>query len=234
MLDRAVELTLFSGGTGGATANDGLRDEPGLNITAVVSVADSGRSSGKVRIEYGPHGAYLPPGDINKVLFALSKLPAAEKEVHYKTFFERYDKLDGFEGGERMEGHYLANLLFPVLTMQTKNPLTAIEIFRRMWKVEAKVLPSTLDDITLRAVLANGQEIVGETAIDTRNEFLEHPISRIYLKPSGKIYPELYKAIIKADLILLAPGDFYTSLMPCLEIEGVPEAICESKEKAQD
>ncbi len=209
-------VVVIGGGTGSYTALQGLKRYTDL-LTAVVSVADDGGSSGRLRDEFG----HLPPGDLRKCLLALSPSDEAG-EVLRRLLDYRFDR------GEGLDGHNFGNLLLTALTEVTGGPELAIREVSRLLQIRGRVLPVTLHDTRLVAELDDGTVIRGEANIDVRTVKLEVPIRRVYLDPEPEVYPETREALLQADVIVIGPGDLYTTVLPNLLVRGVPQAIRES------
>ena len=208
----------IGGGTGIYAVLTGLRSYT-AGITAVVSMADNGGSSGRLRDEFG----YLPPGDVRRCLVALA---SDEESMLLRKLFEYR-----FERGLGLNGHTFGNLLLTALTDILGSTDRAIVEAGYLLRIRGQVLPVTLDSSTLCARLADGHVIRGETDIDVRKAHHDVPISEVYLEPGAAANPEAVEAIENADLIVLGPGDLYTSVIPNLLIRGIPEAIRASKAK---
>jgi uncharacterized cofD-like protein len=209
-----ARIVVLGGGTGLFTALTGLKRHD-VDLTAIVTMADSGGSSGRLRDEFG----YLPAGDVRRCLVAL----AADDKVNLllRQLFEyRFDR-----GGD-LAGHNFGNLLLTALVGLTGSMDHAIIEAARLLRVEGRVLPVTLGSSHLYAVLADGRTIEGEGAIDTRQE--DTPIERVYLDPPVEGTPEACEAIQQADMVVIGPGDLYTSLLPNLLTSGIREAIAAS------
>ncbi len=213
-----LKVVVLGGGTGIYAVLTGLRRYT-ANITAVVSMSDNGGSSGRLRDEFG----YLPPGDVRRCLVALA---SDEDAMLLRQLFEyRFDR------GVGLNGHTFGNLLITALTDILGGTDKAIDEAGHLLGIRGSVLPVTLSDTTLCALLADGHEIYGETNIDIRKEHHDVPISRVYLRPEAHANPAVLDTIAAADLIVLGPGDLYTSVMPNLLVKGVPEAIAASPAK---
>lgn len=214
------KVVVIGGGTGTYQVLVGLKRYPNLNLSAVVAMSDSGGSTGRLRQEF----RMFPPGDIRRALLALSSLPIREKTLQ-KLFDFR------FENGQELRGHSLGNIFLAALTQITGSPYRAIEEAHRILNVSGHVLPVTLDNTHLGAILVDGTRIFGETKIDIREEKPEVPIKTVFLRPRPRITPVAREAIIAARLIVLGPGDLYTSIIPNLLVGGVKEAMAKSKGK---
>ena len=180
-------------------------------------MTDSGGSSGRLRNELG----HLPPGDLRRCLMALAD--GAEASNLMRRLFDYR-----FSAGDGLSGHSFGNLLLAALTEVTGDTITAIHEAARILGVKDTVLPVTLTRATLCARLVDGSELVGESAIDLRDDNLEVPIDYIRLDPKAYVYPPVLDAIAGADAIVLGPGDIYTSVLPNLLVEDVAQAINES------
>lgn len=216
---RRPKIVVLGGGTGTYVVLSGLRDFP-VDLTAVVSMADSGGSSGRLRDEFG----ILPPGDVRRALLALSALPL--EKVNLRQLFDYR-----FSNGNGLAGHSFGNLFLTALTHITGREDLAIEEAAKILDVHGQVLPVTLDHAHLGARLEDGTIIKGETNIDIRRVRPELRILDVFLDPPAKVFPAAARAILVADLIVLGPGDLYTSLVPNLLVEGVNQAIAKSAGK---
>ena len=214
------KVVVIGGGTGTYQVLVGLKRYKNLDLSAVVAMSDSGGSTGVLRQEFG----MFPPGDVRRALLALSSLPIREKTLE-KLFDFR------FTNGKTLRGHSLGNIFLAALTQITGSPKRAIEEAERIFAVSRRVLPVTLENTNLCAVLEDGTRIFGETHIDVRDEKPDVPIKTVFLQPRPRIFSGAREAIISADLIVLAPGDLYTSIIPNLLVDGVNQAIAKSQAK---
>ena len=216
-----MRFVCIGGGTGLFTLLPGLKGTfPSAEITAVVSMMDSGGSTGRLRDEFG----YLPPGDIRKCLVALSNAPQVLRQVmEYR-----------FAAGEGLKGHNLGNLILTALkdimpgTPEEKE-YRAIEAMAEMLNIHGNVYPVTLQDCHLKATLEDGTVIRGETNIDVPKHDANKRIATLELDPPAHIFERTRDAIVKADAIVIGPGDLYTSVLPNLVVSGVKEAIKEAR-----
>ncbi len=211
------KFVVIGGGTGSFTLLKGLKKYTD-QITAVVSMFDSGGSTGKLRDEFG----ILPPGDVRRCLVALS---ADEDGTIRKLFDYRFDK-DG-----SLNGHSFGNLFLTALTKITGNEVEAIKECSHILNIKGKVLPVTIDNSTLCAVLEDGKIIKGETNIDIPKHNGNLHIDSVFLEPEAYVFSEVVDEILEADIIVIGPGDLYTSVIPNLLVKGVSEAIQQSKAK---
>jgi len=215
---RKPKIVAIGGGTGLPTIMEGLREYTD-NLTMIVTVTDSGRSSGMLRDDLN----VLPPGDLRNCLISLSNSDKLMKEL----FQYRFDN-------GSLNGHNFGNLFIAALTKITGSFERAIIEAGKILKLKGKVLPSTFDNIHVCAELENGEIIEQENNIIDRNNLEVHlrsPIKRIFLKPSAKANEKALIEIKNADLIVLCPGSLYTSVITNLLVDGMAEAINESKAK---
>ena len=207
-----IKVVTIGGGTGLSVLLRGLKKYP-LEITAVVTVADDGGSSGKIRSDMN-----IPsPGDIRNVIAALSDVePYLEKMFQYR-----------FNSGE-VKGHPVGNLMIAAMTDIHGDFSTAVKVMSRILNVRGTVLPTTNDIATLNAVLSDGEIIRGESSITKAGGVIDH----VYITPSRvKPNEDVLKAIEEADYIIMGPGSLYTSIIPNLVISNVSEKIRESNAK---
>ncbi len=210
-LNRGPAIVAIGGGTGLSTLLSGLK-RYSTNLTAVVTVADDGGSSGVLRREFG----VAPPGDIRNCLAALS----TEEPLLTRLFQYR------FRSGSGLEGHSFGNLFLTALTAITGSLESAITASSRVLAVQGQVVPATNADVRLWAELENGERIEGESRIGKA----ESPIIRLGCTPEQPpALPRALEAIANADLIVLGPGSLYTSLLPNLLVPELVSAISRSK-----
>jgi uncharacterized cofD-like protein len=210
-LNRGPSIVAIGGGTGLSTLLSGLK-RYSSHITAIVTVADDGGSSGVLRRELG----VLPPGDIRNCLAALS----TEEPLLTRLFQYR------FSAGSGLEGHSFGNLFLSALSAITGSLETAITASSRVLAVQGQVVPATNADVRLWAELEDGTRIEGESAIGKARS----PIVRMGCLPEKPpALPRALEAIAHADLILLGPGSLYTSLLPNLLVPELVTAIQRSR-----
>ncbi|MBU0618840.1 YvcK family protein [Patescibacteria group bacterium] len=211
------KIVVIGGGTGSAVVLSGLREYP-VDLTAIVAVTDSGGSTGRLRTEFG----FLPVGDMRQCLAALAK--GNKSEYIRKLLLYRFDK------GKGLEGHNLGNLILTALTDISSSEPKAVEVAAQIFRLEGRILPITTKNIQLMAVYENGKTVIGEHEIDEPKQGGKR-IIKLLTKPEAVIYKEAKKAILAADLIILGPGDLYTSILPNLIINGVRKTFLLSKAK---
>ena len=193
----------------------GLKKYP-VKISAICAMLDSGGSSGRLRKDY----SIISPGDIRRAFIALANTsPVVENLFNYR-----------FQTGE-LKGHNFANLFITALELSSSNYEEVCDEMHKMLNISHQVLPITLDDSQLFAVLENGEMISGETNIDIPKHDSSLKIEKVFLEPVAKIYPKAVKAINEADLIVIGPGDLYSSLAQILLVDGTSQAIAKSKAK---
>lgn len=212
ILEKGPKIVVVGGGTGLATMLKGLKNKTS-NITAIVTVADDGGSSGRLQEEFG----VLPPGDIRNCLVALSD----SGDLLSDLFQFR------FKQGTGLDGHNFGNLFITALARVTGDFASAIRESSKVLAIRGKVFPATLQTVKLVVKRENGTETVGECRI---REVKDSPVSKMRLMPSDcKATSESIEAIRGADAIILGPGSLYSSVMPNLLIEGIQREIVRSK-----
>jgi uncharacterized cofD-like protein len=205
---RGPRVVAIGGGTGMSTLLRGLKEYTS-NLAAIVTVADDGGSSGRLREEY----RILPPGDFRQCLVAL-----ADAEPLVKQLFNHR-----FENGS-LNGHSFGNLFIMAMAEVTGNFELAVRESGRVLAVRGDIIPSTLHDVTLVASV-NGTMVEGESKIPAQNGL----ISRVFLRPDNpELNPEAALALMHAEVIVVGPGSLYTSILPNLLVPGMVDAIRES------
>jgi uncharacterized cofD-like protein len=208
---RGPKIVVVGGGTGLGTILRGLK-EISSNLTAIVTVADDGGSSGRLRMEFG----ILPPGDIRNCLVAMADLePLMERLMQYR-----------FKSGSGLNGHNFGNLFLTVMTEITGDFEAAIKESSKVLAVRGQVLPATLQHVVLQAELVDGTLVSGESQISQS----QTAIRRVFLEPRDvKPVAEALTAIAEADLIILGPGSLFTSVIPNLLVAEITTAIKAAK-----
>jgi len=205
------KIVVIGGGTGLGTILRGLKTVP-LDITAIVTVADDGGSSGILREEMN----MPPPGDVRNVLVAL-----ADREPLLQSLFQHR-----FRNGNGLAGHSLGNLLIAGMQEITGDFVTAVKALSRVLAVRGNVLPAANSSIRLIAKMEDGTIVNGESKIPKMNK----KIDRVMLDPEDiEALPEAIQAIEEADLVLVGPGSLYTSVIPNLLVKEIQSALKESK-----
>lgn len=207
VLQQGPKIVVVGGGSGLGTILRGLKKITS-NLTAIVTVADDGGSSGRIRKEFG----ILPPGDIRNCLIALADIePLMEQLMQYR-----------FNGGTGLAGHSFGNLFLAAMTEITGDFDQAIRASSQVLAVRGRVLPSTLENVILQAELVDGSIIRGESAIGK----CPARIRQLTMEPGEVLpVPEAITAIDEADIIILGPGSLYTSVIPNLLVKDTAEAI---------
>ncbi len=210
-LVRGPKVVAVGGGTGIPTLLRGMKSYTS-NITAVVTVADDGGSSGRLRSEFG----ILPPGDIRNCLVALADTePLMEKLFQHR-----------FEQGNGLAGHPFGNLFILAMSEATGNFYDAVRACSQVLAIRGRVMPSTLDQVILKAQLSDGRVVEGESQLGRSGV----PIGRVFLESVAHGDPirplgDALEAIEQADVIVLGPGSLYTSIIPNLMVPGLADAI---------
>lgn len=216
-----TKLLTLGGGSGQFALLSGLRDIPDIDITAVVSMVDSGGSTGRLRDEFG----ILPPGDILKCIVALSPHREVARILLLKRFIE----------DRRLRGHNAGNLLLTMLSRYAGSFPAGVQALAEILDVRGRILPVTIDPGTLVAELTDGTRIFGEKAIDVPRGTQREKIRDVFLVPhhseSISVYPPVIDAAWWADYIIIGPGDLFTSIIPGLIVPGVVEAFKKSRGK---
>ncbi len=209
------KVVTIGGGTGSFMLLSGLRDYP-IKLSAIVSMADNGGSSGVHRDELG----VLPPGDVRQCLVALSDSPEIMRRLMSYRFSEGH-----------LNGESFGNIFLSALQKVTGDFAHAVREASEILDVRGTVVPVTGDDTHLYALLKNGKTLRGEDTINTSLKLEKVGIEEIYLKPEAVANPEAVKAILGADLIIIGPGNHYCSIVPNLLVKGIPEALRKTRAK---
>jgi len=214
MSKKIKKIICLGGGTGVSVVLSGLKKYP-LDLTAIVTMFDSGGSSGKLRKELG----ILSLGDVRQCLVALSNENNLTDLFHYR-----------FEKGT-LKGHNFGNLLIAVAIGATGNLNKAIEKIAKILNIKGKVVPVTLEMADIIAVLKNNKKIKEEEKIINYPYLSRIGVKKLFLEPKVKANPKAISAIKNANLIVIAPGKFYTSIIPIFLIKGISEAVRKSLAK---
>jgi uncharacterized cofD-like protein len=215
----SLPILTIGGGSGQFVLLSGLRRAGRFSITAVVSMVDSGGSTGRLRSEFG----ILPPGDLLKCILALSP----HQELARNLLLKRFQK------DRRLRGHDAGNMLLTMLARYTGSFPAGVQALAEILDVEGRILPVTTDEATLVAELTDGSRIFGEQAIDMPRGTQREKIRAVYLVPHHtdrvRVHPPVIDAIRCARLIVIGPGDLFTSIIPNLLVPGVAEALQQAR-----
>lgn len=210
MTQDKAKVAVIGGGTGLSVLLRGLKTFP-VDISAIITVADDGGSSGRLREELN----IPPPGDIRNVLVALSEVEPLFEEL----FQHRFDK------GAGLSGHSLGNLLLAGMSAVMGDFSKGVQEMSRVLNVKGRVIPVSNEHLTLHARFRDGTTCRGESKIP----LIGKPIERVYLEPANPIpSPEAIQALEEANLIILGPGSLYTSIIPNLMVPGIREGLVSS------
>lgn len=212
-----IKFVVIGGGTGTYSVLSGLKKYT-KNITAIVSMVDSGGSAKKERDEWG----LLPSSDVRKSLIALADVSTRNALILRKLFQYRYDQ------GIGVAGMTFGNLFLVALANLLGSQAKAIEKAGQILRISGKVLPVTLDKVDLVATYEDETVVVGEHFIDEPRHDGKLTIKRLTTKPTATVSPEVEEAILESDAIIIGPGGFYTTTIANLVIGGVSEAISKS------
>lgn len=205
------KIVLIGGGTGSFTLLQALKNWT-INITAIVNMCDDGGSSGELRDELG----VLPPGDIRQCLVALSNQLETRDLFSYRF------------GDGKFNGHPVGNIILSALELQLGSFSQAVKVVADFLQITGQVLPVSNDNHTL--VMEDGSVVIkGENQITTHQ--IRHQDAKVYLNPLATLNPEAKQAIKLADMVVIAPGNVYGSLLPALSVIGMSEALASSKAK---
>lgn len=205
------KVVVIGGGTGLPVLLRGLKHHP-VSLSAIVTVADDGGSSGRLRKDLD----IPPPGDIRNVLAALSDVePLVEQMFQHR-----------FKTTNELAGHSLGNLIIAAMTNITGDFVHAVQEMSRVLNVRGTVLPAAKESVVLHAEMSDGTIVSGESAIPLAKK----EITRVFLTPAKvETLPETLQAIEEADLILIGPGSLYTSIIPNLLVPGIQTALQKAK-----
>ena len=209
---RELKVGCFGGGTGLPSLLGGLKTNPWVHADAVVTMFDSGGSSGVLRDELG----VLPPGDILKCALALARNSREARRV----LLARLPTLEH----ARLGGHTGGNLLLSMMQRYSGDFLPAIDGLRALLGCRGRVWPVSVQQASVCAEYADGSMTRGEVEVDAAQSS-GRPVSRIFLEPAVAIHPTVARAIGEFDAVVIGPGSFYTSLMPIFVVRGVAEAF---------
>jgi len=218
------KIVVIGGGTGTYTVLSGLKKYPPheLVLSAIVTVADSGGSTGRLRDEFG----YLPVGDFRMALTALAD-DGDTGDILRRLFLYRFNK------GEGLSGHNFGNLLLVAMTDMFGSEERAIELAAKILRVRGKVFPIANEKLTLAAKYSSGRIVKGESRIDEPEDGhgKEEKITSLWVEPRAEISKSAKEEIHNADFIILGPGDLYTSTLANVVVFGAKEALRQTSSK---
>lgn len=207
------KVVVVGGGTGSFAILQAIKNYAN-HITALVNMSDDGGSTGTLRDELG----VLPPGDVRQCLVALSDASAELRQL-FNYRFER----------GALNGHSFGNIFLSAVEKMAGNFGDAVRMAGEVLQIKGRVVPITLDNVRLEATLGDGSSLRGEHQVDSSQLQLKGKKPWLEFSSSAQITPEASQAIKAADLIVIAPGDIYTSLGPILIVEGVADALHQSR-----
>jgi uncharacterized cofD-like protein len=213
---RKLNVGCFGGGTGLPSLLGGLKSNPWLTVNAVVTMFDSGGSSGQLRDELG----VLPPGDVLKCALALAR---NEREAR-RVLLSRLPMLEH----ARLRGHTGGNLLLSMMEQYSGDFLAAVDGLRALLGCAGRVWPVSVEQARLCAEYVDGTQTAGEVEVDA-GQTAGSAIARLWLEPDVRLHGSVAAEIPRFDAVVIGPGSFYTSLMPILLVKGAPEAIQQVK-----
>jgi uncharacterized cofD-like protein len=213
---RRLTIGCFGGGTGQPSLIGGLKQNPWLDVNAIVTMFDSGGSSGKLRDELG----VLPPGDVLKCVLALSRNEAEARRV----LLTRLPTLEH----KRLGGHTGGNLLLSMMEQYAGDFLAAVDALRNVLGCDGRVWPISVERSTICAQYSDGSTSRGEVEVDA-GQVKGQWIERLWLEPPASIHPVVADGIRDLDAAIIGPGSFFTSLMPIFLVRGVAEALAAVK-----
>ncbi|HFQ5060080.1 TPA: YvcK family protein [Streptococcus pyogenes] len=210
------KMTVIGGGTGISIILKSLRNEA-VDITAVVTVADDGGSSGELRNAM----QLTPPGDLRNVLLAMSDMP----KFYERVFQYRFNESDG-----ALAGHSLGNLIIAGISEMQGSTYNAIQILTKFFHITGKIYPSSEQALTLHAVFKDGHEVAGESSIAKYQGMIDHVyVTNTYNDQKPQASRKVVEAILESDMIVLGPGSLFTSILPNLVIPEIKEALRQTK-----
>ncbi|MBE3072795.1 MAG: YvcK family protein [Acidobacteria bacterium] len=211
-----MRVGCFGGGTGLPSLLGGLKRNPWLRVNAVVTMFDSGGSSGQLRDELG----VLPPGDVLKCALALARNEAEARRV----LLSRLPALEH----TRLSGHTGGNLLLSMMEQYSGDFLAAVDGLRALLGCMGRVWPVSVEQSSVCAEYRDGSLTRGEVEVD-QGQSEGHLVRRIWLEPDVRIHPAVDAAIREFDAAIIGPGSFFTSLMPIFQVRGIREAVCAAR-----
>lgn len=211
------QVVVIGGGTGSFVVLSGLKKH-NLDLTAIITVADSGGSTGRLRDEFG----FLPVGDLRQSLAAL----AQENDQSWIKNLLLYR----FSHGKGLKGHNLGNLILTSLQDMMGSTPKALETASKIFRLEGRIYPVTTKNVDLVIEYHDGTFLIGEHQLNPKNVG-GRQIKKIRLSPKAAIYQKAKKSIQAADIIIIGPGDLYASILPNFVVTGAKKALKKSKAK---
>ncbi|EKE00155.1 MAG: hypothetical protein ACD_22C00083G0009 [uncultured bacterium] len=211
------KIVVIGGGTGTSVVLSGLK-KVYVDLTAIISMADSGGSTGRLRDQFG----FLPVGDLRQSLAALAR----ENDQSWIRDLLLYR----FQQGEGLKGHNLGNLILTALQDLSGSTPKALDIAGKVFRLEGNILPVTTDKVDLVIEYTDGSFVIGENNLNPCEEGGK-AIKRVRLSPQAKLNPQAEKALCEADMIVAGPGDLYASILPNFVVKGMKKAMQETKAK---
>ncbi|HEL2357323.1 TPA: YvcK family protein [Streptococcus suis] len=213
---RKPKITVIGGGTGIPVILKSLRDKD-VEITAIVTVADDGGSSGEIRQAL----QVTPPGDLRNVLLAMSDMP----KLYEQIFQYRFADSDG-----PLAGHPLGNLIIAGISEMQGSTYNAMRLLTRFFHTTGRIYPSSEQALTLHAIFTDGTEVAGESKISKHNGMIDHVyVKNSYNDDEPKASRQVVETIMESDMIVLGPGSLFTSILPNLMISDIGKALKETK-----
>jgi uncharacterized cofD-like protein len=210
---RELNIGCFGGGTGLPSLLGGLKNNPWLHLNAVVTMFDSGGSSGQLRDELG----VLPPGDVLKCALALARNEGEARRV-------LLSRLPTLEHHARLGGHTGGNLLLSMMEQYSGDFLAAVDGLRGLLGCKGKVWPVSVQPASVCAEYGDGTITRGEVEVDA-GQTRGNQVRRLWLEPEVAIHPTVAEAIREFDAVIIGPGSFFTSILPPLLVRGVKDAL---------
>ncbi len=210
---RELNIGCFGGGTGLPSLLGGLKNNPWLRLNAVVTMFDSGGSSGQLRDELG----VLPPGDVLKCALALARNEGEARRV-------LLSRLPTLEHHARLAGHTGGNLLLSMMEQYSGDFLAAVDGLRGLLGCKGKVWPVSVQPASVCAEYGDGTVTRGEVEVDA-GQSRGNQVRRLWLEPEVAIHPTVAEAIRQFDAVIIGPGSFFTSILPPLLVRGVRDAL---------
>lgn len=213
---RKPKITVIGGGTGIPVILDSLRHKD-VDITAIVTVADDGGSSGELRSAM----QLTPPGDLRNVLVAMSDMP----KFYERIFQYRFNDNEG-----ALSGHPLGNIIIAGISEMQGSTYNAMQILSKFFHITGKIYPASEEALTLHAVFKDGHEVVGESKIADYQGMIDHVyVTNSYNDEEPKASRKVVDSILQSDMIVLGPGSLFTSILPNLVIPEIKEALLKTK-----